>query len=166
MHVAEVEALKELTCTIAPFPTIINIGAGEEGISTLAMLEERPGAVVFSIDTEIRPGEAVSLETAGIDPARAIRLLGRSQDIGQLWTFPAHMLFVDGGHSFTDVEEDIKLFVPWITQLIVFHDYVPCPTHKRLRRATFAIDEGMVGYEQIAHVDRLIAFKGGQNDAI
>jgi len=159
MHEAEVVALKKLVRLIqSPRPIFLNIGAGLEGVSTLAMLEERPDAVVLSIDIEPCPGEAESLRKAGIDHRRVIRLLGRSQDIGQYWRFPVHFAFIDGEHLHPAVEKDIELFVPWVTEIIAFHDYVPCPPHKRLRRATFAIDEGMAGYEKILHVDRLIAF--------
>ena len=159
MHEAEVVALKKLVRLIqSPKPVFLNIGAGLEGISTLAMLEERPDAVIFSIDVEPCPGEAESLRKAGMDPRRVIRLLGRSQDIGQYWCWPVDFAFIDGEHLYSAVMSDIELFVPWVMEIIAFHDYIPCPSAKKMRRAKFAIDEGMAGYEKILHVDRLIAF--------
>jgi predicted O-methyltransferase YrrM len=161
MRVPEVIALKELVRNIPADPVIVNIGAGLQGVSTLAMLEERPDAFIFSIDPKARPGETESLRGAGTPWRRVVRLLGRSQDIGKNWRFPMDFLFVDGDHKYSSVMRDIKLFVPWVRSggIAAFHDYVPCPLKKKARRATFAIDEGMVGYEEVLRVDRLKAFR-------
>lgn len=161
MHEAEVVALKGLVRHIPADPFIVNIGAGLEGISTLAMLEERPDALIFSIDIAPCSGEMESLRRAGVDRRRVVRLLGRSQDIGVHWRFPMDFLFVDGWHHYAEALMDLRLFVPWVKPrgIIACHDYVPCSQAKKAKRATFAIDEGMAGHEEILHVDRLKAFR-------
>jgi len=71
------------------------------------------------------------------------------------------MLYVDGGHSYDAVKRDIEAWVPKVQPggIITFHDYMEDPPPNNPSEAKPAVDEGMVGYEQIGRVDRVIVFR-------
>jgi len=64
--VGDVDTLQELVRMLPPNPVIVNIGACF-GTSTLAMLEARPDAFIFSIDINICPKEPEHITMAGLD---------------------------------------------------------------------------------------------------
>lgn len=153
----EVVALKKLAGILPPNPIIVNIGAGNRAISTLALLEARPDSVVFSIDIKVKENERIYLEKAGLEWRRVIRVLGNSQIIGRVWPFEVDMAYVDGDHRFKGVRNDIMAWLPKIRAggIIALHDYVDLdgnPTD-----AGRAINKFM-RREQILRADRLIAF--------
>jgi len=123
MTVEEVDALKLIMNKLKP-DVIVNIGA-ERGTSTMAMLEERPLAVIFSIDVAPCEKEFTNLEKAELDVTRVIRLLGRSQDIGSHFPYKIDMLWIDGDHSYEGVSEDIRVWIPKLVKggVVAFHDY-------------------------------------------
>lgn len=155
---AEVRALHRLVSYLSQNPIIINIGAGDRAISTLAMLEKRPDAFIFSVDTKVKGNEEIYLRKAGLDSARVVRALGRSQDIGLHWPLDPDLVYVDGDHSYGGVRGDIGVWLPRVKPkgIIAFHDYVDLK--ERPTPAGKAIDELMVGYEVILRADRIIAF--------
>ena len=157
---AEIDYLMELAGGLPESPLIVNIGA-DIGVSTTAFLTARPGVTIFSLDLLECPQEKENVEQAGLDPDRVIRLLGRSQEIGLHFPYRCDMLYVDGGHSYDAVKRDIEAWVPKVQPggIIAFHDYMEDPPPNNPSEAKPAVDEGMVGYEQIGRVDRVIVFR-------
>ncbi len=165
MTVAEVAAIKTLAVTLPQNPIIINIGA-ERGTSTLAMLEERPDAVIFSIDVVPCEGEIENLVKAGLERWRVIRILGNSAKIGEFWPYPADMIHIDGNHSYEGVKLDIEA---WRQNLLIeggifsFHDYFdgepPAHNPSGAGKAVRELIEPDSWWEEILFVDRLKAFR-------
>lgn len=158
----EVDLLKELVSDLPPSPIIINIGA-ERGTSTIAMLEQRQDAYIFSIDVGICEAETNNLLKAGLDVRRVARVLGRSQEIGQFWPFPVDFVFVDGDHSEKGVRGDVLAWLPKIKGggILAFHDYIPEPIPDHIKgRVVYAVDSMMLHkFDEIAQEQRLIAFR-------
>ena len=156
----EIDALKSLVITLPFNPVVVQIGA-EFGISTLAMLEERPFLWVVSIDIEPCKEEFDNLKKAGVAPDRVIRVLGESQIVGKSWPFLVDMVFVDGDHSESGVRGDIDAWMKCIKPggIIAFHDYVvePIPSHIR-SRVSYAVDDVMRGYKELLWTESLKAF--------
>jgi predicted O-methyltransferase YrrM len=161
----EVEALKSLAKELRPNPVIINIGAAG-GISTIAFLEERPDAVVFSIDIDPREGERENAQKCGVDVTRIVRLLGKSQDVGRNWPYYVDMVFVDGDHREDGIIGDIEVWLPRVMPnggILAFHDYFegeppphnPSAAGKVVRRLVEPRDD----FEEILFIDRLKAFQ-------
>jgi len=151
--IAEVDALKSLAKELRPNPVIINIGAAG-GISTIAFLEERPDAVVFSIDIDPREGERENAQKCGVDVTRIVRLLGKSQDIGRNWPYYVGLI------------GDIEVWLPRVMPnggVLAFHDYFegeppphnPSAAGKVVRKLVEPRDD----FEEVLFVDRLKAFK-------
>lgn len=160
MSVKECLGLQELCEQLPENPVIVQIGA-ERGTSTLAMLEARPDAFIYSIDMGEHPEEFRNLRKAGLDVNRVKRVLGKSQDVGKTWDKMCDMLFVDGDHRYDGVKSDILLFRPWVKPggLIVFHDYIPEPIPAHIRgRVVYAVDELMTDEYEVLWIERLKAF--------
>ena len=123
MEINEIDLLKKHVAKLPDAPLIINIGAGF-GTSSLAMLEVQPGAFIFSIDPQPRAKEQEHIARAGY-ANRAIRLLGKSQQVGQFFPYQVNCVFVDGSHVPKDVQRDIELWKPKVKPggLMFFHDY-------------------------------------------
>lgn len=162
MTVAEVNCLKELVREImTKYPIIINIGA-ERGVSTIAMLEERDDATVYSIDIDPCEGEIENAKKAGLDTTRIIRLLGRSQEIGMRWSFPVDFIWVDGDHSYEGVKGDI---LSWARHLVpggimAFHDcFDGEPPPHNPSGAGKAVRELMSPDDLIMNCERIRAFR-------
>ncbi len=162
MTVEEVKMLKRLVAELPDNPVIINIGA-ERGTSTLAMLEERQDAIIFSIDVGPCESEKENIHRAGLDETKVIRLFGRSQDIGRFWPFYVDFVWVDGDHSYDGVLGDIETWLRKIGAggIFAFHDYFEgTPPPHNPSGAGQAIREKMIDkYDLIASVDRLRAFR-------
>jgi predicted O-methyltransferase YrrM len=122
--VGDVDTLQELARMLPPNPVIVNIGACF-GTSTLAMLEARPDAFIFSIDINICPKEPEHITMAGLDAGRVIRVLGPSQNAGVYWPHPVDMVFVDGAHGYPEVVRDSRAWRDKIKAggILAFHDY-------------------------------------------
>lgn len=155
--VDEEMALREIVRGLPTCPVIVEIGTGL-GHSTRAVLDERPDAVVFSIDVNV----------GGELPTKAVRLLGRSQDIGRFWPFEVDMVYVDGSHELDEVREDIRLWSEVVKRrgVIVLHDHSPPKPRKETARqlqhekwVTMAANELLSDWEVIVHVNRLKAFR-------
>ena len=124
MTVAEVSMLKQLINKYKP-TVIVNIGA-ERGTSTLAMLEESGSdTVIFSIDVNPCEGEFENAAKAGLNTKQIVRILGRSQEIGETWPIRVDFIWVDGDHSRLGVANDIWAWVPKLRNggIVAFHDY-------------------------------------------
>jgi len=153
----DVDTLKRLVGMLPKNPVAVNIGACF-GTSALALLEAREGIFVFSVDIKPCEAEREHLAQSGVDPARCVRVLGRSQDVGRYWPRKVDMVFVDGSHFGPAVEEDIVVWRAKIKSggVIAFDDYYKpiCPD------VGPTVDKCMVGkYELILHVGDIVAFR-------
>lgn len=157
----EVAVLQALAYTLPPNPIIVNIGAGDRAISTLAFLEAREDSIIFSIDVKVKANERIYLAKAGLPANRVIRVLGKSQEVGRHWpeSMRPDMTYVDGDHTAEGVAGDIKIWLERtrVGGILAFHDYVDL--EGKLTPAGVVIDRCMAGYEELARVDRVIAFR-------
>lgn len=165
LSITELEALKRICNKLPGWPVIIQIGSGI-GCSTMAMLEERPGATLFSIDNKCNDAELQNLKRAGLSYQNVIRIWGNSQDVGVAWVHSCDLLFIDGDHQRPGIDEDIKLFVPHVKRggYVLFHDYIPPlqrPAHIH-SQVYEAIEEWLEQerelFGRIFWVDRLVCF--------
>lgn len=172
MTVAEIDALQSLVSVLPKWPRIIQIGA-ERGCSTLAMLEARPEAFIFSIDVGERPEEITNVRAGGHDFVRVVRGLGRSQNIGAHWPdcWTADLVYIDGDHRYDGVLGDIVAWERIVNDggLLAFHDYI-LPEERAptiVGRVYEAIqDSGLFERYKVAlRVERILAFwKVPKND--
>jgi len=162
MTVEEVRCLKKLVRENTPEnPIIVNIGA-YIGVSTLAMLEERPGALIYSVDTKPCPSEMENATRAGLDASRIIRILGRSQDKGKEWDKPIDFMWIDGDHNYEAVRDDILVWAPWVVDggVIAVHDcFDGDPPPHNPSGAGQAVRELMPPEDMIMNCGRIRAFK-------
>lgn len=156
MGYLEIDWLKEQAAALPPDPVIVNIGAAA-GVSTLSMLEERPDALIYSCEIDPGAGELWSIEQAGLDKSRMIRL-GESAEAGYDFEGMVDLIFVDGGHDADQVMRDIDAWLPHLKPgcVIAFHDY-----HNKISWASVSegVDDVMVGYPIVADVETIRAFR-------
>jgi len=155
----ELDALKQVAegCQI-----IVNIGAGV-GTSGLAFREVAgESATIYTVDiSEGGPTGGMENErTAFADTGMTlpIQILGDSAEVGRAWDKgQVDLVFVDGDHSPDSVRADIHAWLPWVKNggIIVFHDY----NDGVWQGVKGVVDELMVGYEPILHVENLIAYR-------
>jgi hypothetical protein len=58
-------------------------------------------------------------------PTTIVKHKGRSSEVVSDWTLPIDMLYVDGDHSFSGVDFDLRAWTPYVKQggVIAGHDY-------------------------------------------
>lgn len=158
MSVGEVGLLKKCAAMLPENPVVIIIGAGF-GTSSLAVLEERPDAFIFSIDIKPKPEEVRALIGGGVDFSRCIRILSPSPNVGYNFPYEVEMVFIDGRHTDHGVQADINAWLPNVPNgIMLFHDY----NHPNLTRLTGIVDKAMEDYERIGENRYLVAFKIGE----
>ena len=170
MSIVEVETLQEIIKSIDHSPlVVIQVGA-ERGVSTMAILEARPDAFIFSIDIGERPEELanVNFNELNLEPAKVVRGLGRSQEIGLYWPlgWEADLVFIDGDHRYDGVHADIQIWSKSVKLdgMLLLHDYI----HPRDRgpqiigRVWEAVEDQRMNalglFNEVLQVDRLIGF--------
>lgn len=159
----EVDALKQLMGDLPRNPVVIQIGA-ERGVSTMAMLEKRPDAFIFSIDYGERPEEFENLEKGELPRQRVVRGLGHSQDIGRFWPqlWQCHLLYIDGDHRRPGIDWDISFWLPAVMAngVVAFHDVIhPDERGPHIHGRVWEAVEELVNLEPILYVHRLKAFR-------
>jgi predicted O-methyltransferase YrrM len=166
MSHGEIDTLKMLCRDLPPNPVIVQIGA-ERGCSTLAILEERPDAFIFSIDVGERPEETQNVKDGHQDHRRVVRGLGRSQNIGKFWpeTWTADLVFIDGDHRYEGVLNDILEWTRVVRNngYLVLHDFIH-PDHRApsiVGRVYEAVMESGLfeNFRTCVEYQRLIAFR-------
>lgn len=163
MSYAEIECLKKLVRMLSESPTIVNIGAAT-GVSTLAFLEERPDCFIFSVDVLPCREELDNVLKGGHDTRKVVRLLGDSKILGPKFPYQCNMLFIDGDHwgAGKDIEAWIDTGKVWSGGIIAFHDWQPggtAPNNPGSVTEDVIAWRERAGYEQIAEVERVIAFR-------
>lgn len=151
----EIDWLKVEAMLLPRDPIVVNIGAAA-GVSTLAILEARPDALIYSCETDPGAGEYSSIERAGLDKSRVIRL-GNSQAEGLRFKQDVDFIFVDGGHSVEDVTGDIAAWLPHLKLgcVIVFHDY----SNPYLPAVKEGVDQAIGDLQVIADVGTIRAYR-------
>ncbi len=151
----EIAWLKIQAAHLPPEPVVVNIGAAA-GVSTLAILEERPDALIYSCEVDPGAGEYSSLERAGLDKRRVIRL-GESAAAGRDFAGTADFIFVDGGHEAAQVRDDIEAWLPCLLAggIIAFHDY----HNPNLPGVKQGIDSAIGDLEIVADVETIRAYQ-------
>lgn len=152
----EVVLLKSCVMQLTRNPTVVNIGAGF-GTSAAAILEERPGAFIYSVDIQERPEEAENLIACELDSRRCVRMLGVSWEIGVHFPHPVELLFVDGSHKEKAVLNDTVSWLPKVVSpgFVLFHDY----HHKKAPGVTTVVDSMMKDHKIVGTHRYLIAFR-------
>lgn len=155
LSVGEVTLIKLCMNRLNPNPLVINIGAGV-GTSPLAMLEARPDAFIFSIDTKPKSIERINLAAGGVDVSRILRILSDSAVAGRNWPYLIDLVFIDGDHTDKGVSEDIRYWIPLIVDggIAIFHDY----KHRNLPNLTGIVDRAMQKHEYIGEERYAVAF--------
>jgi hypothetical protein len=139
MSEEEVHLLHQGTMFCRNNPIFVNIGANV-GTSSIAMLEQRPDAFVFSIDVKPHQAERENAIEAEVDVNRIVRILGDSGNVGRSWPFDVDLVFVDGAHHRDAVIRDIQVWSPLCRSVLFFHDY----NHPNLPDLTDIVDD-MIG---------------------
>jgi predicted O-methyltransferase YrrM len=69
-----------------------------------------------------------TLAAAGLED-HVVAVIGASADVSKLWRAPLGMLFIDGGHSETNVVADYEGWAPFVAAggALAFHDIFPDP---------------------------------------
>lgn len=154
----EVALLKQCAKMLPPNPVIVNIGANV-GTSAISMLEERPDAYIFSVDVK-REREREYVLECNLDPARIVRLLGDSKEVGKYFPYQVDMVFIDGDHTDEGVSGDIEAWVPKAKYIVAYHDYHH-PRYKEKPNVHLdeIVDAAMAGWDKIGEARFLVAFK-------
>lgn len=164
----EIDELKRLARLLPTSPIVVIIGAGV-GCASLAILEERKDALIFSVDIEFptqepmyQPGERANLIKAGYwDSGRIIQVWGDSATVGKHWPIAYDMLLIDGDHHYEAVVNDIKLWLPHAKPgaTVSLHDYAP-KTKRPGSDVKQVVDKMMKGkHKFISLVRWLISFE-------
>jgi len=153
---SEVDLIKKCANTLPKKPICVNIGSGA-GTSVIAVLEERPEAIFFSIDKLPIPEEKKRIAECGLDIRRVYRVLGKSQHVGVFFPFKVDWVFVDGAHDNKSVNGDI---IHWRKHLkkggiMLNHDY----HHFNLPDLSPMIDRLMKDCKVIGEARYLIAHR-------
>lgn len=158
----EVQTLADCVKLLPANPVIVQIGA-YIGVSTIAMLEIRPDAFIFSIDIKPHPEERANLVDAGLDYLRVVRVLGDSSQID--WPIQADMIFFDGDHRYAGIKADCERWLDKVKPdgLLVFHDYIPegAPPKNQVYQV---VSEFFGRQGSVLQVERLICFEKGSKD--
>lgn len=152
----EAARLHELALSAAPRGPVVEIGSycGRSAV-IIGLACKRRHSVLYSIDhhrgsEEQQKGEAyfdpdLYDETLGrvntlprflqtleqYDLAgHVVPMIGTSAVAGRCWQTPLSMVFVDGGHAFEAVDQDVRTWAPHLMPggLLVMHDIFPDPS--------------------------------------
>lgn len=156
----EAVAIATVCRMLLPNPVIVQIGA-YIGASTIAMLETRSDAYIFSIDMKPCREEKINLIEAGLNYQRVVRVLGDSSQID--WPFQIDMLYIDGNHYYEAVKADCEAWLERTGKLyeggyIVFHDYIPTDAPPK-NQVCEVVNELFEDVEPFIQVERIIGFE-------
>lgn len=140
-------------------PNIVNIGIFR-GATMYCLREGATKANLLGID--IKPPDAPIGKNL-----RAKLIFANSAICHAEFSYPIHLLFIDGDHRYTGVRADIAGWAPKVVSggIIAFHDYAPTPYHLQLlpelegvRRAVSEWAQS-AGWEVLPVVDSLQAYR-------
>lgn len=166
----EIDLLKHYISEVhVTSPVVVIIGAGS-GTSSLAILEARPSATIFSIDTifptggRYEPGEKANLQAAGLwETGRVIQIIGESQIVGLHWPIQYDFIFIDGDHRYEAVKRDIEVWYRHCNfdGYMFFHDYADKEIKPKagVKRAVDEFFMDNLSWESTEHRRFTIGFK-------
>jgi len=153
--------LEGLATTLPDPARVVEIGTAS-GCSLVAILQGlslHRDAHVWTIDVQNCIGADMMVREAGLDVSRYTRLVAESRKTVEGWKVPLNMIYIDGGHEYSDVKTDIVSWSPHLVPggILAFDDYDNLPT-PGVRQA---VDEMMTEDQWflIGSVGRLIAFE-------
>ena len=161
---AELIYLKELAVQLPKDPIIVNIGAAQ-GLSTMAFLEARPDAVIYSVDVRPCEEELEHVRQGGHDVARVHRLLGDSKLIGPTFPYQCDLLFIDGDHwgAGKDLEAWVLGGKVQPDGIVALHDWQPngCAPNNpgSVTEDVRAWSTEHPEFQKIGEIERVIAFR-------
>jgi len=154
---AEIEALAVIVSTLPENPVAVVLGSGP-GTASITMLSTRPDIKVISIDVDDAQTER--------QHAKNLNCLSRLEQIRDnshymVWDNPQQidLLFVDACHAYSCVKADNMYWLPFLKEggVVWFHDY---GTEDGMwAQVKQAVDEDIVGKEQLVRVNCSIAFR-------
>ena len=125
---AEAEVLYSLAQECPRDTVIVEIGSfkGKSTICLAKGAEAGSKAHIFAVDPHLEGTQGAflkNLEAAQVS-ARVTPVCKPSRDANQGWTQPIGLLFIDGNHEYTSVEEDFLLWSPYVVDggVIACHD--------------------------------------------
>lgn len=163
--IAEREKLAELAEAVPQGGHIVEIGALYGGM-TIVMGVANPGARITSIDNfswtppgyEARPASKAEMERNLAAFSVSARIIeGDSREIGQTWTEPIDLLWIDGGHSYDFVRSDLEAFGPF-ARVIALHDW-DNPAWASVRKAVADFLELHPGWEIVSVVEMIVVLQ-------
>lgn len=155
----EAIALAKYVQLLPPSPVIVQIG-GYIGASTIAMLETRPDAFIFSVDIKPWREERQNVIDAGLDISRVIRILGDSSEID--WPYEIDLLYIDGDHRYDGVKSDCKAWLDKVNGYVIFHDYIPVGAP--LKNQVYQVVTEVLFRKPTFQVERLAGFEVKNNE--
>lgn len=155
----EAVALAECVKLLPPSPVIVQIG-GYIGASTIAMLETRPDAFIFSVDIKPWREEQHNVIDAGLDVSRVVRVLGDSSKID--WPCQIDLLYVDGDHRYDGVRADCETWLDKVNGYVIFHDYIL--ENAPFRNQVYQVVNEFFKQEPFIQVERLVGFEVKNNE--
>jgi len=139
-------------------PVIVNIGIFR-GASMYCLRAGSPKALLYGIDIEYPQG-------ARLHPSMdAIVVIANSATYHKQFRGQAHLLFIDGDHSYEGVRADIAGWAPKIASggIISFHDFKTEPKvakkHVGIRKAVLEWEKRTTKWERISAPGSLRAYR-------
>lgn len=128
----EFAKLLSLYKQVAPM-RVLEIGTHEGGTLHWWLRYARKGSIIGSIDVQrIEPERYESWRSH--ESVKVIWHTGKSQSLeASKWTsnnlYPIDFLFIDGGHTYSEVVDDWRMYSPMVRKggIIAFHDVIPHP---------------------------------------
>jgi len=127
---------------------IVEIGtfSGKTTIALAYGQKEKKGKSVYAID--LHKHSQVDQNLRNFDVADYVQQIRNTSSLeGRRWQKPIELLWIDGGHSYVCVSQDIKYFTPHVVEggHVIFHDYpgvldkkfrnhLPDDVHKAIQR--------------------------------
>lgn len=159
----EVLALSVIAKMLPEKAVVVNIGAGE-GTSCIAVLEVRPdlAPTFYSVDRDKggTPFGGLENELKNFNEYKVVypnQILSDSSTLGNDWTVPVDMLFVDGDHSEEGITKDINAWKKHVKVggFMIFHDY----NHAVWPGVKKVVDKLMTDFVFIGNIDITGIFK-------
>ena len=128
-EINERECLAKLAAEVPAAGSIVEIGCLYGGMTAVMGLANPLASIVSIDDFSWHPSDDVptspelllqNMERIGVSNVKV--LVGDSREIGKSWNTPIDLLWVDGGHSFEYVWDDLMNFGPR-ANVIAVHDF-------------------------------------------
>lgn len=156
---AEVDFVKKLAPLLPQHAVCVNVGMGA-ATSVIALLEERPELIVYSVD--INPDNGMSQLYESGFTKNVVKIIGDSKEVEWLYG-EISFAFIDAGHQREEVLADVNAWCPRMAKnaIMMFHDYAAVHWHG----VKEVVDSVAGNWEFLGLVDTLIAFRVNTGDS-